>query len=129
MNCQASNTLFLPCTSFSISGPAISNPPVSLAALNVVHNAATIVWIVTEVVYTNESYIVQYGTDANDLASASPLVDGGINFSAVDQQFETRIEGLEADTKYYFTVVAINSEGNASSLQGTFTTLELCEYN
>ena len=129
VNCQASFTLFLPCTSFSTPGPAIPNPPVSLAALNVVHNAATIVWVVTEVAYTNESYVVQYGKDANDLASASPLVDGGTEFSTIEQQFETIIEGLETDTKYYFTVVAINSEGNVSSVQGMFTTLELCEYS
>ena len=113
---------------FCTPGPAIPSPPMSLAALHVFHNAATIVWVVTEVAYTSENYIVQYGTDANDLANASPLVDGGIDFSAVDQQFETNIEGLETDTKYYFTVLAINSEGNVSSIQGTFTTLELREY-
>ena len=99
----------------------------SLSALNVVHNAATIVWVVTEVAYTNESYIVRYGTDMNNLASSSTLVEGGMNFLAVNQQFDTRIEGLESDTKYYFAVLAINSEGNTSSLQGMFTTLELRE--
>ena len=116
-------------TSLFTPGPAIPNLPVSLAALNVVHNAATIVWVVTEVAYTNESYVVQYRKDMSDLANASPPVDGGTDFSAIDQDFETRIEGLEAYTKYYFTVVAINSEGNTSSLQEMFTTLEVCEYN
>ena len=121
-------TSFSPCTSISTPGPAIPNPPVSLATLHVSHNEATIVWVVTEVAYTNESYIVQYGKDANGLASASPLVDGGIDFSTVDQEFETIIEGLKTDTQYYFTVLAINSEGNVSSVQGTFTTLQLREY-
>ena len=121
-------TLFFLCTSFSTPGLAIPNPPVNPAVLHVSHNAATIVWVVTEVAYTSESYIVQYGTYANNLANASPLVDGGIDFSAVDQQFETIIEGLETGTKYYFTVVAINREGNVSSVQGMLTTLELREY-
>lgn len=100
-----------------------------LSAISVVHNAATIVWVVTEIAYTNESYVVRYGTDVNNLLSSSTPVEGGMDFFAVDQQFDTMIGGLELDTKYYFTVDAINSVGTTAALPPpeTFTTLELRE--
>ena len=90
-------------------------------ALNITYNTVTIVWVVTEIAYTKESYVVRYGTNADNLTMSSTLVEGGTDFLAVDQQFETKIEDLGLTTKYYFTVLAINSEGNTSSLQGTFT--------
>ena len=113
----------------SAIGPTSPNPPVSLGAKNVVHNATTVVWVVTEIAYTNESYVIRYGTDMNNLTNSSNPEEGGTDFLAVDQQFEIRIEGLESNTKYYFIVLAINSVGNTSSLQGTFTTVELREFN
>ena len=99
----------------------------NLSALNVEHNAAAIVWVVTEIAYTNESYVVRYGTDVNNLLNSSNPVEGGTDFLATGQQFDTRIEDLKSNTAYYFTVDAINSEGNTSSLPGTFTTLQSCE--
>ena len=114
--------------SFSFStGPANPNPPVGLAALNVEHSATTIVWVVTEIAYTNESYVVRYGTDVNNLTNSTDLVEGGTDLMATDQEFETSIEGLRSDTEYYFVVDSINIEGQTSSLPGSFTTLESCE--
>ena len=98
-----------------------------LAALNVEQSSTTIVWVVTEIAYTNESYVVRYGTDVNNLMYSSNPVEGGRDFMATDQQFDTRIDDLTPFTMYYFIVDAINSEGTASSLSGNFTTMESCK--
>ena len=126
MNSKAGCSVCLNHSLFS-TGPADPNPPVGLAALNVEHSATTIVWVVTEIAYTNESYVVRYGMDVDNLTNSTNLVEGETDLMATDQQFETRIEDLRSDIEYYFIVDAINSEGQTSSLPGTFTTLESCE--
>lgn len=108
----------------NITGPTIPKPPMGLTALNVKHNSTTIVWVVTDITYSRESYVVRYGTDVNNLTYSSNPVESGTDFMATDQQFDTRIEDLKPITKYYFIVDAINSEGTTSSLSGTFTTTE-----
>ena len=65
----------------SHAGPASPNPPVSLGALNVLYDAATIVWAVTQIAYTSESYVVRYGTEMNNLTNSSNPVEGETDFS------------------------------------------------
>ncbi len=99
-----------------------------LNATNVQHDRATIQWTVPVIAYTNETYVVNYGTDMNSLNSMSEAVSSGSDFEATDLTFSVLITDLTSNTVYYYQLVANNTFASNSSDVMSFTTPELSKY-
>ena len=106
---------------------AASSPPL-LPVLSDVITApysANISWVVTTIVYDNETYSVQYGVDMTALQSTSQVVMGNTYQFAVNDVFSVNITGLTPFTTYYYIIWANNSLGNTSTATANFTSGEL----
>ncbi len=80
------------------------------------------------IAYTNETYVVNYGTDMSILNSMSEAVSSGSDFEATDLPFSVLITGLTANTVYHYQLVAINTFTSTSSDVMSFTTPDLSKY-
>ncbi len=80
------------------------------------------------IAYTNETYVVMYGTDMNMLNSMSETVSSGSDFEAMDLTFLVLISDLTSNTDYYYQLVATNTFTSTSSAVMSFTTPDLSKY-
>ena len=87
--------------------------------------SANISWVVTTIVYDNETYSVQYGVDMTALQSTSQVVMGNTYQFAVNDVFSVNITRLTPFTTYYYIIWANNSLGNTSTATANFTSGEL----
>ena len=63
------------------TGPSSPTTPMSLTVSMVNHQSASFEWVVMTVAYDNESYIVTYGLDSNDLSIFSATQPGSSDIS------------------------------------------------
>ena len=89
------------------------------------HDRATIHWTVPRIAYTPETYTVHFGTSSGSLTNVSQQQESGDDFTATNLQFSVQLTRLSAGTRYYYLVVAMNSEGFTSSIEQNFTTAPL----
>ncbi len=80
------------------------------------------------IAYTNETYVVNYGTDMNILNSTSEAVPSESDFEATDLTFSVLITGLTSNIVYYYQLVATNTFTSTSSDVMSFTTPEQGKY-
>jgi len=93
--------------------------------------SANISWVVSSVVFDQESYVVQYGTDMTMLLSSSDEIEGNNDTNTINEVFSVNITGLTPFTRYYYTIVAANSINSSTTPVMDFTTDETgtyCEY-
>ena len=84
---------------------------------------AVINWTVLAVAYTPETYHIEYAKEGSmDREISAAVVMDTFDFSATDVVRSFILEGLEANTTYYFQVIATNSEGVTPSQDLVFTT-------
>lgn len=76
---------------------------------------AEISWLIPFVAYTPENYTVVYGRDPGLLNYSSDLVVGSDDITRANQMFSVTLNGLLANTTYYYQVTARNSIGTNSS--------------
>ena len=86
------------------------------------HDRATIQWTVSRIAYTPETYTVHFSTSPGSLTNVSQQQESGDDFTATNMQFSVQLTGLSAGTRYYYQVVAMNSEGFTASIEQNFTT-------
>ena len=80
--------------------------------------------MVPSIVFDQENYTIQYGTDMTMLVSSSNLVQGSSDTSVVNGDFSVNITGLTPFTRYYYIIVATNSVGSTSTTVMNFITGE-----
>ena len=83
-------------------------------------------WIVPSIVNGTETYAVQYGADMT--LPNSRMVNGSMDLTAINQIFTVNITNLIPFTTYYYTITAMNSEGNTPTSVMNFTTDETGTY-
>ena len=108
-------------TLISISvGASSPNPPVGLLANGITHNSVTIHWTVTALSYGPETYVVQYGTDMNNLNQTSSMETSGDDITRTNFDLSVGLTGLRLLTTYYYRVLAMN-DGSGVTQSGTET--------
>ncbi|XP_065904693.1 phosphatidylinositol phosphatase PTPRQ-like isoform X2 [Dysidea avara] len=98
-------------------------PPI-LREVTTTPYSVNISWVVPTIVFDQETYTVQYGTDMAMLQSTSELVQGSSIRSVTNGNFSVNITGLIPFTRYYYVITATNSVGNTSTAMLNFTTDE-----
>ena len=95
---------------------------------------ATIQWRVTSLTYDPETYVVEYGTDRNNLNlnTAGTIVTSGGDITLENFIRSVQLNNLVFNTDYYYRVVATNSAGSTRTPSGqmqpqTFTTTNQCK--
>ena len=107
----------------NFAGAVSPNPPVGLLATSLTHNSATIQWTVTSLSYGPETYVVQYGTDMNNLNQTSSMETSGDDITRTNFDLSVGLTGLCLLTTYYYRVLAMNDgSGATQSGTGTFNT-------
>lgn len=105
-------------------GPSVPQKPINVVHTTLSSELAEIQWLVPAVAYTPENYTVIYGRDQTLLNYSSDVVSGTSNISDANQMYSVRLNGLEANTTYFYRVVARNRIGmNSSDLQVLTTPL------
>ena len=82
-----------------------------------------ITWVIEFIVFDNETYSVQYGSDMS-LQDSSEVVMGSTDGLVTNQVFSVNITGLTPFTTYYYIVWANNSVGNTKTSVMSFITNE-----
>ena len=76
------------------------------------------------IAYTPETYHIQYRKEGEeDIIQTSIPIMGSTNLSAVNEQFTFAVDGLDANTTYYATVVSSNTIGTHRTAEVMFQTL------
>ena len=110
-----------------LSNAGLRSPvtPESLTVSAVSSTSATIGWTVPSIVYTPETYVVEYGTSQDRLDMSSDPQYSGPNISIGSRTYSLQLNGLRAGTLYHYQVVANNFKQISSSAAGKFTTIPL----
>ena len=104
-------------------GAASPNLPLHLLVNGITHNSATIQWTVTALSYGPETYVVQYGTDMNNLNQTSSIETSGDDITRTNFDLSIDLTGLEMITTYYYSVISMNdASGVTQSYTETFNT-------
>ena len=74
------------------------------------------------VAYDPEQYVVLYGKDPNVLENNSSIVSGTADITATAVVYSVMLSDLQANTDYYFKVVAMNGVGSNESITSQFST-------
>ena len=95
-----------------------SNPvrPIDIVHTTLSSELAVILWLVPQVSYTPETYVIIYGTDRMTLNYTSEMILGNTDVTAMNQIYTATLRGLQPNTRYYYQVVATNSIGMNSSV-------------
>ena len=113
------------CRHCTLLGPS---PPSGLAEnvtiVGVSYELAIIQWVVQYIVYTPETYRIQYRKEGEEevIQTNIPIM-GSTNFSAVNERFTLALDGLDANATYYATVVSSNTIGTDRTVEVMFQTL------
>ena len=93
--------------------------PINIGVRDVTHNSATVHWNVSPKAYC-KTYTVKYGTTTDNMEDASCGPD-----SDQDHQYHVKLQNLEQNQMYYYSVMVsnINGEAELQSLKKYFTTL------
>ena len=83
--------------------------------------SANILWIISSVAITQETYTVYYGLNMSNLEMSSESMESR-GQSLTDQSFSVTLKDLEEATTYYYQVVAENDYSSSTSDIYSFTT-------
>ena len=106
-------------------GPKSPFLPTRITAGNFAYSSAVIQWTVPSIAYSPEIYFIRYGTSPNNLNLKSEVLQGTQNLNAKDQTLSITLRYLTHDTRYYFTVVSNNTNGQTESAPHDFSTSRL----
>ena len=76
----------------------------------------------SQVTYDNERYLVEYWTNSSMLVFNSSVVSGSSDISKSNENYSVVLAGLQAETTYFYKVVAMNGVGANESTTSNFTT-------
>ena len=111
-------------TSFC-AGTSVPQKPINVVHTTLSSELAEVQFLIPAIAYTPENYSVVFGTDQLLLNyNTSDVVMGTMNVADTNMIYSIRLRGLEANTSYYYQVVARNSIGmNYSDTQVLTTPL------
>ena len=99
------------------TGPAVPAQPIDLQVTHITSELAVVEWLITDIMYTPETFTVLYGINQNSLNSSSEVVNGTKEIDATNQLYSATLTNLRPDTTYFYQVVTTNDVGmNASSI-------------
>ena len=110
------------------TGPSVPNTPINVTSTDIQYNAAVINWLVTNISYTPEQYIVYYGLTSTALTNTSTVLYGTEDFSDINKMLSIELVDLIFNTDYYYIVSSTNTEGTANSPIGMFRTKQKRKY-
>ena len=97
--------------------------PTNVRVITASATTAVVLWTVTTIAYTPETYVVSYSTGSlkRQVLMSEP-VESGADFDAVNQLFSVELTGLEPNTTYNYQVISSNTVGTNTSETKTLTT-------
>ena len=98
--------------------------PPALRDVTTTPYSVNISWVVPSIVFDQENYTVQYGTDMTILSNTSEIVPGSSDRNVTNGNFSINITELTPFTRYYYTIVATNTVGSTRTRIMNFTTDE-----
>ena len=111
----------------TILGSQVPYSAQNISVLSLMNTSATISFTIPSIVYTPETYSIQYiGLELQNILKNS-ISEQSPNITANDMKYQITLTGLEEANIYNFTVVSTNCIGNTSSETMSFTTLPGCE--
>ena len=84
--------------------------------------SVNISWVIPTIVFDQENYTVQYGTDMTMLLNTSELVQGSNDTNAINGMFSVNITRLTPFTTYYYVITATNRINSTNTSVRNFTT-------
>ena len=109
-------------------GSSVPMQPTDIVHTVLSSEVAEIQWLVPAIMYTPENYTVSYGKSQALLNYTSNVVVSTNNISRTNQIYSVTLNDLEANTTYYYRVVARNNIGANSSEIEEFVTALPSEY-
>ena len=97
--------------------------PQRVKVSQIFQDSAIIHWIIPSIVYTPETYMVEYGTYSDSLGLSEANVSG-TDIEIVNKVYSVELKNLKPGTKYYYVVTAQNSAGITKSFLASFYTKE-----
>ena len=91
------------------TGAGEPSTPVGVTVSQISPNGFVVHWTVSSIVYTPETYVVEYGTTSDFLLPAAESVSSGDDIGVTDKTYSIELKDLRPGTKYYFVVAARNS--------------------
>ena len=79
------------------------------------YELAVISWVVPYTSYTPEIYTLLYSTSLSYLNTTGGQAFGRIFFSTLGESYSIILQGLTANTTYYYTIISSNSYGTTMS--------------
>ena len=92
------------------------NPPQQVHSDIVTHNTALIQWTVSSIVYTPETYVVEYGTSQDSLDMTSDPTHSGEDITIASVTYSVTLSDLRENTTYYVHIVATNTADRSTTI-------------
>ena len=97
--------------------------PTELMAQDISAVSANVSFTIASIAITQETYVVMYGIDMDNLDMSSDTVNS-LSDDATNQSYSVVLDNLAGATTYYYQVVSENVYSTSSSDTSSFTTLE-----
>lgn len=97
--------------------------PTELTVQDISAVSANVSFTIAYIAITQETYMVMYGIDMDDLDMSSDTVNS-LSDDATNQSYFVVLDNLAGATTYYYQVVSENVYSTSSSDTSSFTTLE-----
>ena len=99
--------------------------PVVVGTGNISDSTALIQWTVSSIVYTPETYVVEYGTSQDSLDMTSDPTHSGEDITIANVTYSVILSDLRENTTYYVHIVTTNTAGrsNTNSVERFMTSL------
>ena len=110
--------MFLP-----FPGSQTPNPVTNITLFSVTDISVLLQFVVTSLVFTPETYRMQYGLQSDNLDMTSPVTANLNDFDITNIQLIVGTAGLVPNTIYYYRIQATNTVGTTSSAVSSMTTL------
>ena len=85
-------------------------------------------WTVPGVSYTQEIYIIEYGSSPDELMLTSDSVLGSTDITLTNQLYSLSLVDLQDNTTYFYKIIADNSFFMTETVVDSFTTPPLCKF-
>lgn len=87
-------------------------------------DSAIVQWTIPAIEYTPETYVVEYGTHPESLLFFSESLSSRDDITAMGKVYKVELKDLRPGTKYYFDVIALNSDKLSKTNLSFFYTKE-----
>ena len=98
---------------------------VDVRVINITATSAIIEWIVPQLVYTPETYLIRYGRNAVNHSLTVPSTD---ELGTTDARYEVAVYQLTPAVDHFLEITSENTVGS-TMVESAFTTLETGDYS